>query len=459
MSSWGADVVGRLRALLSLALFIALLAGGSSSAQELSLAERAQLQTEKEQLFQRMLRDPSNLDTTFAYADVSAKLGDNEAAVSALERMLLFNPNLPRVQLELGALYFRMGSYDIARTYFDRAAAANPPADVQERIKTYLTEIERRNAPQRFSGFAFFGAQYQTDANIAGSSSIAFPGVVVNLLPQFTKRRDYNFFGTGSALYSYDLGTQEADTIEIGGTGYVNHYGVIERLNLGFVEGTVGPRFNFREPLPGVNSATLKPYLIGNEVTLGNHQYFDTWGLGGESTALVWDDLRSKLTFEFRQKSFTNAADRPISTGFNGSDKLVTAYLSKPVPLIPESELSLEFDYLAQDTAAAFFTNQSYAGAAAYHIRYNDPTRFFRLPLETNFSLSRSWASYDAPDPCCGVASNRFDRRWRFGVTQSFPITNDVAAVLQLQRDIVSSNLPLYHYTSNSILLGTQVHF
>src|SRR5258708_10866497 len=105
---------------------VGLLLCGSPSAQELSDAERAKLQAQKEELFQKTLRDPANLDVAFAYANASAKLGDNEAAVSALERMLLFNPNLPRVQLELGALYFRMRSSEIARTYFDKTAAANP---------------------------------------------------------------------------------------------------------------------------------------------------------------------------------------------------------------------------------------------------------------------------------------------------------------------------------------------
>jgi hypothetical protein len=64
--------------------------------------EAASLQAQKDALFQQMLSEPGNLDVTFAYADVSARLGDYEAAVSALERMPLFNPDLPRVQLELG---------------------------------------------------------------------------------------------------------------------------------------------------------------------------------------------------------------------------------------------------------------------------------------------------------------------------------------------------------------------
>jgi tetratricopeptide (TPR) repeat protein len=90
-----------------------------------------------------MLRRPDNLDVGFAYAEVAAQLGDYEAAVSALGRMLLFNPNLPRVQLKLGALYFWMGSFDLARAYFDKTAAANLPPAVRQRINDYLAQIER----------------------------------------------------------------------------------------------------------------------------------------------------------------------------------------------------------------------------------------------------------------------------------------------------------------------------
>src|SRR5712692_8331399 len=61
--------------LLSLAFVVIGLLGGTPSAQQLSGAERTRLQGQKDELFQRMLRDPANLDVTFAYADVSAKLG------------------------------------------------------------------------------------------------------------------------------------------------------------------------------------------------------------------------------------------------------------------------------------------------------------------------------------------------------------------------------------------------
>ncbi len=442
----------RLRSLLPLALVVIGLLAGSASAQELSAPERAQLQAQKEALFQRILRDPANLDTAFAYADVSAKLGDNEAAVSALERMLLFNPNLPRVQLELGALYFRMGSYEISRTYFEQALAASPPADAKARIDTYLAEISRLSAPQRFSGFFSFGAQHQSDANLAGSSLVSG----ITLPPPFVKRGDANVFGTGSVLYSYDLGTQTHDALEIGGTGFANHYGSVTRLDLGLAEATAGPRFNFTEPLDWVKSASLKPYAIANDVSLGGNQYFHTLGTGGEATALVWQDIRLKSVFEFRQKNFNNAPDRPLSRGFNGSDKLVSLFLSKPITAVPASELTLEFDFLDQDTRLAYYTNKTYAGAAAYRIRYDDPTGYLRGPWETTFYLGHSWANYAGPDPCCGAV--RFERHWRVGLTQSFQVAADVAIIMQLQRDIVSS-LSLYGYTSNSLLVGPQIRF
>jgi hypothetical protein len=431
--------------------------------------DQSSLEQRKEALFQQMLRDPSNLDVTFAYADVAAKLGDNEAAVSALERMLLFNPDLPRVDLELGVLYFRMGSFDVARSYFDKAAAANPPEEVKTRIAEYEAQIAKQQSLVQISGSIFFGAQYQSDANVApGSAMIISPisGQLLSLSPQFVKQHDVNLFSAGNLLFSYDLGTQDHDTLEIGANAYVNHYLRIPHFDLDFGEVTIGPRFRFPNPnLQWVLSATLKPYLIANEVGLGENQYFATYGTGLEATAALPWDIAVKSTFEFRQKSFSNAADRPLSTGLDGSDKLVSLFATKP--LTANSALGVELDYLDQDTNFAFYSNKTYSAALSYRVRYADPTGFLKAPWETTVFGSRSWGLYNSPDPCCvtgGTAfapsfSDRDDRHWRVGLTQTFPVTDRISVIAQLQRDIVSSNLPIYAYTSDSALIGAQIKF
>jgi len=474
---WLTGKFGPLARVLSAGIVLFGLIGGPAAAQTASTADRSALEARKQALFARMLGNPNDLDATFAYADAAARLGDNEAAIGALERMLLFNPNLPRVELELGALYFRLGSFETARSYFEKGLAANPPPDVKARIETYLAQIVQQGSPEHFSGLLFFGAQYQSDANVAPGSSLINTLLLgpVTLQSQFVKREDVNVFGTATLLYSHDLGTQNGDAFEVTSTDFANHYFRFDRLDLGLAEVTAGPRFKFPAPAEGVANATLKPYFILNEVGLGEKQYFYTYGGGGEATAVIWDDLAVKADFEFRQKKFSNAPDRPLSTGFDGNDKLVAIQLTKPVTLLPpvgflpnpQQRLGLEFDFLDQSTRLAFYSNKTYGIGASYLVRYDDPTGSFGFPWETTLSGGRIWSDYAAPDPCCNTspnpatpgASSRLDRRWRFSISQLVEITPDIAIAAQYQRDIVSSNLPIYAYTSNSVLVGPQIRF
>jgi len=430
--------------------------------------ETGSLEAQKEALFQQMLRNPANLDVTFAYADLAARLGDYEGAVSALERMLLFNPDLPRVQLELGALYFRMGSYDIARDYFDKAAAGNPPPEVRTRIDQYMAEIEKSQSRHHVSGYFFSGIQYQTDANVAGSSLILSPIGPVLLGNQFTKQASGSIFASGSAVYSYDLETQNRDTLDVTAASYLNHYfnSLVTRLDLALLEATVGPRFNFPNGWLIDEQASFRPYAIFDEVGLGWDQYFVAGGFGLEYDQIVWNDLALKGVFEFREKRFTNAPSRPLSTGLNGSDKLVSLQASKPITA--NSTLNLEFDYLDQSTQLGYFTNMSYAVAGSYRIRYDDPFGLTQYPWETSPFVGRLWSNYAAPDPCCVTGpivdfptgfSSQLTQRWRFGVTQTWQVLPNIAIVLQLERDIVSSNLPLYAYSNTSVLIGPQLRF
>ena len=429
--------------------------------------DRGSLEAQKEALFQKMLSDPSNLDVTFAYADVSARLGDNEAAVAALERMLLFNPNLPRVDLELGVLYYRMGSFEAAQSYFQKALSYNPPPEVVDRVNEYLGRIRTATSTNQFTGYVFTGAQYQSDANVApGSPLVHSPIGDVLLSSQFVKAQDENVFATGSVLYSYDLGTQDRDTLEATGTAYANHYMTFSRLDLDFAEATFGPRFRYpNPPLPAVSDATFRPYTILNEVGLGENQYFWTYGVGLELTGVLFGDVSGRIAWEFREKNFANAADRPLSRGLTGNDNLLVVAATKPVT--DNSALSLEFDYLDQATRLTYYSNFTYSASGSYRIHYDDPTGWLKLPWETALFGARSWAIYQSPDPCCNTSgssvifspSDRFDRHWRFGVTQSFEVTPNIAIILQAQRDIVSSNLSIYGYTSNSVLLGPQLRF
>jgi len=93
------------------------------------------------------------------------------------------------------------------------------------------------------------------------------------------------------------------------------------------------------------------------------------------------------------------------------------------------------------------FSNDTYCRRRGYHVR-TTTDGFIRLPLDTTFFLSRSLAFYARPDRvrCDPHSATAFASRKASRSLTMSPST------CKLQRDIVSS-LPLYNYTSNSVLL------
>jgi tetratricopeptide (TPR) repeat protein len=160
-------------------------------------AQRIVANPEYDALFAQVLREPANLDLSFRFAEIATAAGDYEAAIGALERMLFYNPALPRVRLELGILYFRLGSYETARSYFQGAlAGSDVPPEVRARVEPFLFEIDRRLATTQWSGFGQLGLRFQTNANAGPTNSLVRgAGLDVILDRRFVKQPDWNLFG------------------------------------------------------------------------------------------------------------------------------------------------------------------------------------------------------------------------------------------------------------------------
>jgi len=116
---------------LAVLLLVALVPTGVPAQTAAEVSNDAQLQKAYDDAFQAMLADPQNLDKTFAFAELAGRKGDFEGAISALERMLFVDPDLPRVKMELGVLYYRLGSYETARAYLQ--GALESPSDCCKR--------------------------------------------------------------------------------------------------------------------------------------------------------------------------------------------------------------------------------------------------------------------------------------------------------------------------------------
>ena len=113
-----------------------------------------QTDLEREKIFASLIDDPTNLDLLFKYANLSILLGDLEAAISVFEQMLIYEPDLPRIRLELGVLYFRLNAYPSAKLYLNSVKKYDAPDEVLKNCLLYTSPSPRDRQKSRMPSSA-----------------------------------------------------------------------------------------------------------------------------------------------------------------------------------------------------------------------------------------------------------------------------------------------------------------
>ena len=99
----------------------------------------AQVRAAYDAAFQQSMDKPSDPEVLAKFAELAVQVGDIEGAISALDRLLLINADQPDVKLELGVLYYRLGSIEAARTYLEGARTSSQASnETKERAAIFL---------------------------------------------------------------------------------------------------------------------------------------------------------------------------------------------------------------------------------------------------------------------------------------------------------------------------------
>ncbi len=141
---------------LSLALVLTSLAAGPVLAQD----------------FEAVLATPDDIDQNLAYARAAADTGDLNGAVSALERVLIADPNRHGVRLLYAVLLFRLDGLQGAREQLDLLEPVTLTPLQRAEAQRYRRAIERGHSRTRFSGVLSAGVVYEDDA--AGALTTQF---------------------------------------------------------------------------------------------------------------------------------------------------------------------------------------------------------------------------------------------------------------------------------------------
>ncbi len=408
--------------------------------------------------FDAMQRDPGNSDKALAYAEAAIKVGDLEGAISAIERLLIFNPDLPRLQLEAGVLYYRLKAYEAARGYLERLAARSDlPPDVRDRVTEYLAQIERSESPHRVTGSVLAGIRYQTNSTYSSSSSgLSILGLNFPSPNNTATKGDANFFGLGAVNYVYDFQRADPLTVEANLTMYGAKQFRQTFLDLSLTQIDVGPRFGLTNLLPG---ASVRPYVVGDYLSLGGSHFLASYGGGVNGVAPLMDRLNLLANIELQNRQYYQDPARPRIENRNGD--YLAARVS-PQYALTQTQI---IGFLAEvDRTMAV---QSYERATqlvlgpTYQIRFDSPVPQMGLlrPWTANFGFNHVWRWYDQPDFLVDPFRSRSDSEYNVSSALEIGVLDGISAVLQVQQTWVNSNIQNYKYTNTTGMAALSFSF
>lgn len=121
---------------------MAVLAGASVLLALLLLQPASAGNTAFQQAFEHSFNNPADIDAALSYAEEAVKIGDYESAIPPLERILMFNPKLTDVRLEVGILYYLLNSNDVARKHLnDVVQDKEASPQTMSRAQSYLVKL------------------------------------------------------------------------------------------------------------------------------------------------------------------------------------------------------------------------------------------------------------------------------------------------------------------------------
>jgi hypothetical protein len=403
-------------------------------------------------LFPGILSRPSDLNNTLQYA-AAASADDIESAIGTYEQLLFYNPKLSRVRFELGVLYFRLGSYEMARSYFQSALQMSDiTLELSERAQDLIAIIDKKLQVDQFTGYVQTGLAYQTNPGAGpGAQTVLASGRTFN--SSFFSKPDWNWFGAFGLNYVHDFENQNGDTFEASAVGYDAQEFSLHQFDVGVLELRAGPRFGIPTGNPNT-SLSIKPYLVATGALLADAPYYG--GLGGGLTLHTnLGNVALDPYAELVQQSFRNSSFYPLASGLSGTLSTYGLQASGPVS-----------NGLTWQSRIGFGHASDHFGPYSYDVYAAD------LWLPWTFSLpgdGRLWTLipsagvsrwlYAAPDPNIDPTITPRTTEWRVGLGLDIPIWKQVVIGTLVQYRADQSNVSAFTMRDLSVSAGPTFKF
>lgn len=436
---------------LGAAAVVALAAGAALAQNETT--DRAALLKKQDALFAQMFDAPDDVDLMFQYALTSIALEDYEAAISTLDRMLIYNPELVRARLELGGSYYRIGSYPIARLYFRQVLESDKATEQQKaRAQLFLAEIDKRTDPSSFSGVFGFGAIFSTNANSGPDSrDILFDGVLIpgGLTDRdATSQTDIGATATFAVTHKYDLGRVNEDFWQSDAVGYTQRYADTKAGATDVIILRTGPRLSLTEDRYGPKG---RPFIEFDHVRSANEPLYTTIGVGFEYSDTIDGQLSMNADARIGWREFD---DNSTKDGPHLRSSIGFTYFADEVTTL-RGKTFLEWE--GADFGGERSTRIGVEGGLSY--RYKSGLELAnRRPWVANLTARAAYRFFDEP----GTSTPNFTRKdvdLRFGIGNTAFLNSGVALSLRAGYQFRDSNIVNFDLDGFTVNAGVLMPF
>lgn len=411
-----------------------------------SRAPAASEAVEVDTAFDAMVNDPADLEKTFHFAALAARTGDLEGAVAALERMLLLESDLPRVKLELGVLYFRLGSYVVARRYLTEAVAGDRvPDEVRARVAEYVAAVDAKLARHHVSGFSLFGVRHQSNANAGPSSPRIFLGEsLVTLDDRSTGQSDADVFAAAGIEHRYDFGRVDGLKWVTEATLYGTRQRTRKQVNLGLLEATTGPERGVGRAAAGGAVLVVRPYAKIEHVTLDDRLWYQGAGAGVGLRYRPSDRLEVSGDADAVRRRHRQDAENPAADDRDGW--VIRARLTGRHAITGAFGLRLTAGAVRHELKAEYEKHFDVELGAGFDYAFSDPTGFTDRRWTASVGLNRMYSRYDAPDDTIDSDRRRTQRALSAEASLTVPLGERLAVVLSIGDRDVDASHPIFKH-------------
>ena len=354
--------------------------------------------------FEDVLAAPDDPEINLEFARQEIAAGRLEQAASALERMLLTQPDWDAARLMYGIVLYRLDDLlGAERELLKLEGRDLPPPQEANRVR-YLRLARAGEKPLTISGSVAFGARFDSNPNLVSANPSARVG-----RPLANREDDFALTAGTTLRAEYDLGTGRGDTLFATIGGRLRDYFQFDSPNLASIGSTAGANLLLGEgqlSVFGIYGAGFQDYDEFREAAGAGATY--TFETSGRRT-------RTRYTF-----GGSGVYENYDATGFSGIGDprdgwLATGSASVAHYVTDAHRLSARFGYDRKNAENKGFSYDRYTVSVGYLALLGQG-----VYLDTTASYAD--LDYDAPNSFQTFTAAREDETWRVRAALGSPL-------------------------------------